>query len=62
MEACASYNHFQDSNNKTICHAVTFDLRRPQQGGKGNCFLKDTRGINATALNGVSSAEVVVVG
>lgn len=58
MEACASYNHFQSSN--TTCHGATFDLRRPQQGGKGNCFLKDTRGINSTALNGVSSAEVVL--
>ena len=43
MEACASFNHFQSSN--TTCYGVTFDMRRPQQGGKGNCFLKDMHGI-----------------
>lgn len=57
MEACASFNHFQNSN--TTCYGVTSDLRRPQQGGKGNSFLKDMHGINSTAMNGVSSAELV---
>ena len=57
IEACTSFNHFQSSN--TTCFGVTFDLRRPQQGGKGNCFLKDFRGTNATAMNGVSSVEML---
>ena len=57
IEACASFNHFQSSN--TTCLGLTFDLRRPQQGGKGNCFLKDFRGMDPTAMNGVSSAEML---
>ena len=57
IEACASFNHFQSSN--TTCLGLTFDLRRPRQGGKGNCYLKDFHGMNPTALNGVSSAELL---
>ena len=56
MEACASFNYFQNSN--TTCYGVTFNVNRPQEGGKGNCFLKDKQGINSTAINGVSSARL----
>ena len=57
MDACASFNSYDQMHNDSRCYSVTYDAGKVDEG-RGNCWLKAIANIPGTRKSGTDSATI----